>query len=58
MKNPKNNYKHRDVKLNDIHHDKDIDASQLKLSSNDISPEKNENTETVAPENRINTDGL
>ena len=32
--------------------------SKLKLSSNDISSEKNENTETIATENRINTEGL
>lgn len=32
--------------------------SKLKLSSNDISSEKNENTETIATENRISTEGL
>ena len=32
--------------------------SKLTLSSNDISSEKNENTETIATENRINTEGL
>ncbi|MFX3673557.1 MAG: hypothetical protein ACE3JQ_03780 [Paenisporosarcina sp.] len=39
-------------------HDEKIDTSRLKLSSNDISLEKNENTETVTPVNRINTEGL
>lgn len=53
MKKPNNNDNHRDE-----HHDKNIDTSRLKLSSNDTSPEKNENTETVTTENRINTDGL
>ncbi|HSP21379.1 MAG TPA: hypothetical protein VLQ20_03525 [Planococcus sp. (in: firmicutes)] len=35
--------------------DKDED---FKLSSNDTSEEKSENTETIAPENRLNTDKL
>ena len=45
-------------------HEKEIDDrnknkhTKLKLSSNDISSEKNENTETIATENRINTEGL
>lgn len=34
-------------------HDEDF-----KLSSNDFSEEKSENTETIAPENRLNTDKL
>lgn len=34
-------------------HDEDV-----KLSSNDFSEEKSENTETIAPENRLNTDKL
>lgn len=53
MKKPSNNDKQRDE-----HHAKNMDSSRLKLSSNDTSPEKNENTETVTTENRINTDGL
>lgn len=57
MKKPDNNDKHRD-QMTDEQHDKNIDTSRLKLSSNDTSPEKNENTETVTTENRINTDGL
>jgi hypothetical protein len=35
--------------------DKDED---FKLSSNDTSEEKSENTETIAPENKINTENL
>ena len=35
-----------------------IDTSKLKLSPNDITSEKNENTETVSKENRINTNRL
>jgi hypothetical protein len=44
----KDNYKEKNEKKH----------SKLKLSSNDISPEKNENTETISTENRINTEGL
>lgn len=51
----KKDEKHDDTKDNRKNNN---EHSKLKLSSNDISPEKNENTETIATENRINTEGL
>lgn len=50
----------REEKLEEEKEDrkKKNEHSKLKLSSNDISSEKNENTETIATENRINTEGL
>ncbi len=38
--------------------DKDNEKDDLKLSSNDVSKEKAENTASVAPENKISTDNL
>ncbi len=37
---------------------KDNETKNVKLSSNDVSEEKNENTETVVTQPRINTEGL
>jgi hypothetical protein len=37
---------------------KDNEIKNVKLSSNDVSEEKNENTETVVTQPRINTEGL
>lgn len=37
---------------------KDTETKNVKLSSNDVSEEKNENTETVVTQPRINTEGL
>jgi hypothetical protein len=37
---------------------KDNDKKNVKLSSNDLSEEKSENTEAVVTQPRINTDGL
>ena len=37
---------------------RDEKDEDFKLSSNDSSEEKSENTETIAPENRLNTDNL
>ena len=37
---------------------KEEETKNMKLSSNDVSEEKNENTETVVTQNRINTKGL
>lgn len=37
---------------------RDEKDEDFKLSSNDFSEEKSENTETIAPENRLNTDNL
>ena len=54
MKKPTKKETEHEERNNDEH----LDTSRLKLSSNDISSEKNENTETVAPVNRINTEGL
>jgi len=54
MKKPTKNETEHEERNKDEH----LDTSRLKLSSNDISSEKNENTETVAPVNRINTEGL
>ncbi|MDX1806139.1 MAG: hypothetical protein R3267_03795 [Paenisporosarcina sp.] len=36
----------------------DNDKKNVKLSSNDLSEEKSENTEAVVTQPRINTDGL
>lgn len=36
----------------------DSDNDDFKLSSNDVSEEKAENTKTIAPETRLNTDNL
>ncbi|MGO1060449.1 hypothetical protein ACTL32_15035 [Planococcus sp. FY231025] len=36
----------------------DTENDDFKLSSNDISEEKAENTKTIAPETRLNTDNL
>jgi len=37
---------------------KETATKNMKLSSNDVSEEKSENTETVVTQNRINTKGL
>ena len=37
---------------------KDNETKNIKLSSNDLSENKNENTETVVTQPRINTEGL
>jgi len=37
---------------------KENEKKNVKLSSNDVSEEKSENTETVVTLNRINTEGL
>lgn len=37
---------------------RDSDDEDLKLSSNDVSEDKAENTKSVAPETRLNTDNL
>ena len=37
---------------------KDNETKNIKLSSNDLSEDKNENTETVVTQPRINTEGL
>jgi len=37
---------------------KDNETKNIKLSSNDLSEDKNENTEVVVTQPRINTEGL
>ncbi|MCH4826580.1 MAG: hypothetical protein N2C11_01050 [Planococcus sp. (in: firmicutes)] len=37
---------------------KDTESEDVKLSSNDVSEEKAENTDSATPENKINTDNL
>lgn len=37
---------------------KETEKKNVKLSSNDVSEEKNENTETVVTQPRISTEGL
>lgn len=37
---------------------KDAESEDVKLSSNDVSEEKAENTDSATPENKINTDNL
>ena len=37
---------------------KDNETKNIKLSSNDLSEDKNENTEAVVTQPRINTEGL
>ncbi|EGA88641.1 hypothetical protein GPDM_14276 [Planococcus donghaensis MPA1U2] len=37
---------------------KETDSEDVKLSSNDVSEEKAENTDSATPENKVNTDNL
>lgn len=52
------NLKDKEIRKEEEKNEEPIDGSRLKLSPNDITSEKNENTETVSKENRINTDRL
>lgn len=52
------NLKNKEVRKEEEKNEEPIDTSRLKLSPNDITSEKNENTETVSNENRINTNRL
>lgn len=52
------NLKNKEVQKEKEKNEEPIDTSRLKLSPNDISPEKDENTETHSTVNRINTDRL
>ncbi len=52
-----NEDKHRNDE-DDKHRHRNEEDDDYKLSANDTSEEKSENTETIAPENRINTENL
>ena len=51
-------FKNKDKQNEKTMTNKDNETKNIKLSSNDLSQEKNENTETVVTQPRINTEGL
>lgn len=51
-------YKNRDEQDDKTMTHKENEMKNVKLSSNDLSQEKNENTEAVVTQPRINTEGL
>ena len=51
-------YKNKDKQDDKNKTRKDNEVKNVKLSSNDLSDEKSENTEAVVTQPRINTDGL
>lgn len=52
------NLKNKEIQKEEEKSKEPIDTSRLKLSPNDISPEKDESTETLSTVNRINTERL
>lgn len=50
--------KNKDKRDEEIMTRKDDEKKNVKLSANDVSENKNENTETVVTQPRINTEGL
>lgn len=48
----------KDSKEKEHHKKEQEDSKKLKLSANDLDEEKNENTEVVDPQPRINTENL
>ena len=58
MPDNKNKDKHKNKHDDKTITRKDNETKNVKLSSNDVSEEKNENTETVVTQPRINTEGL
>ncbi|MGB5944688.1 hypothetical protein [Paenisporosarcina sp.] len=51
-------FKNKDKQDKKTMTNKDNETKNIKLSSNDLSEEKNENTESVVTQPRINTEGL
>ena len=51
-------FKNKDKQEKKTMTNKDSETKNIKLSSNDLSEEKNENTESVVTQPRINTEGL
>ena len=48
----------KDSKEKELHKKEHEESKKLKLSANDLDEEKNENTEVVDPQPRINTENL